>query len=72
MHVDKITPICPHCDFEFGADEMLNAGVDLYALAPNEEEADIICPYCDQNFVVKGGYIPTYTTAFSHEEIEYS
>lgn len=71
IHYEKTTVVCPHCNIDFGVDEMLSSDIDLYALAPNEEHAEIECPYCDKEFVVHGGYIPTYTTAFSHEEIEY-
>ena len=65
------TPVCPHCQHEMDTDEMLSEiGVDLFALAPREEMAVIQCPLCDQEFWVKGGYVPKYETAFSEEELQ--
>lgn len=66
------TPTCPHCGHVMDHDDMLstvNPGVDLFALAPQEGTECITCPRCDQDFWVKGGYRPHYTTAFSEEEL---
>ena len=41
----KPNVICPHCDHQYTADEMNEEStVDLWALAPNEEIADLQCP----------------------------
>ena len=72
MHIDKSRIFCPHCDHEFNDDEMMSQKDDLFAIAPNEEYADLTCPICDKDFVVRGGYEPKYTTAFTSEEIEYA
>ena len=64
----KPNVICPHCDHQYTADEMNEEStVDLWALAPNEEIADLQCPVCDLNFWVKGTYTPLYSTAFAEE-----
>lgn len=67
-------PTCPHCGHELDHDEMhISFGAstsDLYALAPDEDEAVVKCPRCDKEYAVKGGYTPHYTSAFSIEELE--
>lgn len=63
-------PTCPHCGHEMSYDDMASVNTtDLYALAPNEDTAEIECPICDKEYVVQGGYRPHYTSAFSHEEL---
>lgn len=65
-------PACPHCGHELSDDEMQLSEVsdaDLYALAPNEESAIVVCPVCDLEYWVQGGYRPYYTSAFSEEEL---
>lgn len=68
MHYKKKAVTCPHCDYEYGHDEMNECQADLWALAPLEETTNLECPVCDKSFVVKGGYRPHYTTAFAEEE----
>ena len=57
---DKI--VCPHCRHAMTDDEMHNDPTDLYALAPNEDEADVECPACSSHFIVEGRYVPVYET----------
>lgn len=69
-HHKKPTQVCPHCDHKLDYDDMLLDifnGVDLFALAPNEEIACIKCPACEQEFWVKGGYTPHYSTSLAEE-----
>ncbi len=66
---NRATPTCPHCGHAQDTDDMLLSKTDLFALAPAEESACIVCPACDQEFWVKGGYTPHYTSAFSEEEL---
>jgi hypothetical protein len=40
---------------------------DLFGLAPDEGSAAITCPACDQEYWVKGGYQPHYTSALAEE-----
>lgn len=65
-------PTCPNCGHELTDDEMQygkpTCDEDLYALAPNEGTTWIKCPLCDQDYAVKGGYRPHYTSAF-HEDL---
>jgi uncharacterized C2H2 Zn-finger protein len=72
MHYKTPTPICPHCGHVMDTDEMSygapTCDADLFALAPNEDQAVIKCPSCDAEFWVQGGYTPHYTSAFSWEE----
>ena len=53
---------CPYCEHELTDDEMYSNEVDLYALAPNEEDAAIDCPNCSEKFTVHGSYKPVYET----------
>jgi uncharacterized Zn-finger protein len=69
MHFEKPDVVCPHCDHEYTADEMNECEVDLWALAPNEDSAELKCPVCDQEFYVQGGYKPLFTTAFCEDEL---
>jgi len=66
-------PTCPHCGHQLDDDEMQygkpTCEDDLYALAPTEGTTTIECPRCDKEYVVKGGYRPHYTSAFSFEEL---
>lgn len=70
---------CPHCGHVLTDDEMAadrykagSSGSDLWAIAPNEERARVICPSasCGKPFHVRGGYIPKYTTAINEDELE--
>ena len=60
---------CPHCEYELNEDDFQESEIDLWALAPREKEAEINCPSCDKSFIVKGGYLPTYETAKTWDEI---
>lgn len=60
-------PTCPHCGHELSHDEMHDATVDLYALAPDEGRECIECPVCDKEYWVQGGYVPHYTSAAAEE-----
>ena len=62
-------PTCPHCGHELNHDEMYDAKVDLYALAPNEGKECIECPACDKEYWVQGGYTSHYTSAYAEEEL---
>jgi len=70
-YIQRKNVICPHCHHDYDADDMMATGIDLFALAPNEHDADIKCVICEEQFVVRGGYEPCYSTAFSHEELDY-
>lgn len=62
--------MCPHCGYELTYDDMSNASkADLYALAPNEDTAEVVCPQCDEEYVVQGGYRPHYTSAPSYDDL---
>lgn len=67
----KDHPTCPHCGYELDHDDMVSGfgEVDLYALAPDEGSTTITCPQCDQEYAVRGGYRPHYTSAFSEDEL---
>lgn len=60
-------PKCPHCQHTMNDDEMNAADIDLWAIAPNEEEADITCPRCDELYLCRGGYLPTYESTTNPE-----
>lgn len=65
-------PTCPHCGYALDHDDMASgfgSMNDLYAIAPQEETAVIHCPQCDQEYAVRGGYKPHYTSAFSLDEL---
>ncbi len=63
-------PTCPHCGHEMSTDEMLDSTeADLFAIAPDEQNAQIECPRCDKTYWVKGGYIPTYTSAIDEDDL---
>lgn len=64
-------PLCPHCGHEFDTDDMNANPGDLWALAPNEGQAEVICPdvLCGETFHVQGGYRPQYTTAISEDDL---
>lgn len=66
-------PTCPHCGHEMDDDEMQygkpTCDEDLFALAPAEGCAVVQCPRCDQEYAVRGGYEPHYTSAFSLDEL---
>lgn len=67
------TPTCPACDHELTLDEMLGKAVsdceDLYAIAPDEGRAEIVCPSCGVTYYVQGGYVPHYTTALDEDDL---
>lgn len=66
---DTLKPACPSCGYLLSDDDMNDCGEDLWALAPNEERACVTCPNCDTEYWVRGGYIPTYTSALAEEEL---
>lgn len=47
-------PKCSHCQHTINDDEMNAAAIDLWAIASNEDEADITCPRCDELYLCKG------------------
>lgn len=65
--------ICPHCQHNFTSDEMCEfateEGTFLYDLAHREDVESMECPVCDKSFWVRGGWHPTFTTAFAEEEL---
>lgn len=68
----KPHPTCPHCGYELNNDDMTDHSTSddaLYALAPEEGSAAVTCPQCDNEYAVKGGYKPHYTSAFSLDEL---
>lgn len=54
--------ICPYCKHEYTDDDMYASKNDLYAIAPNEETVTDICPKCQKEILIQGGYIPQYET----------
>lgn len=70
-HFQQPTPTCPHCDHAMDTDEMQygspTCSEDLFGLASDEGSAAITCPACDQEYWVKGGYRPHYTSALAEE-----
>ena len=60
---------CPHCEYELNDDDFYESYIDLWALAPNEKDAEINCQSCDKSFIIKGGYIPTYEAFKSWEDV---
>lgn len=61
-------PKCPHCGYAMDADDMMKCrDVDLFALAPREENAEVNCPSCNAVYWVSGGYTPHYTSAVSED-----
>ena len=63
-----LKPTCPACGHTMTDDEMLEHEDDLFAIAPNEENADIECPGCETPYVCKGGYRPNYTSAIDPDD----
>lgn len=72
-HYRTLRPMCPKCDHMLTIEDMNDAtpDVDLWALAPNEDQAEITCPdaACGTKFHVRGGYIPEYTTALDEDDL---
>ena len=64
-------PTCPHCGHEMTTDEMLGHPEGLFDIAPNEGAAEIKCPavLCGKTYWVQGGYVPTYTSATSEDDL---
>lgn len=63
-------PTCPACGYQMTVDDMTAQDeTDLFALATSEERDCVACPKCDIHYWVKGGYVPTYTSAFAEEEL---
>lgn len=65
------TPTCPHCGYALDYEDMQSgfSDVDLFALAPNEDTAVVMCPNCDSEYAVRGGYKPFYVSALSEDEL---
>lgn len=61
---------CPHCEHEYTDTDMENSHYDLWAICPNEETVDEICPNCKKSFLIRGGYIPEYVTFITEEDEE--
>lgn len=63
-------PACPHCGHELNDEEMGFASQDdLWRLAIEGGAAVVECPICDQEYWVKGGYKPHYTSALAEEDL---
>ncbi len=60
---------CPHCNHVFTDDDCHRCDTDIWALAPDEETAELQCPSCQQQFWVQGGFRPQYTTAISKDDL---
>ena len=68
MTTNTPTPVCPHCGHVYTTDDILQDDlVDIYGIAHCEGIAAIECPICDQEFVIKGGWKPTFSSAFAEE-----
>ena len=63
------TPTCPHCGYAMDHDDMVDAADDVFEAAVNEQRLPVLCPSCDAQYWLRGGYSPHYTTAFSEEEL---
>jgi uncharacterized protein with PIN domain len=63
-------PTCPHCGYALDSDDMHSQDADLWAAAPKESREIVKCPQCDNEYWIQGGYIPSYTSAFSEEELQ--
>lgn len=63
-------PKCPICGHILSDEEMNNSEDDLWAMAPNEAEADITCPSCGEVYLCIGGYLPTYISTTNPEGFE--
>lgn len=72
---EQPTPTCPHCGYAMDAEDMLSGlryrtgGIDLFALAPKEETAEVKCPRCGESYAVQGSYTPHYTSAISEDDL---
>jgi hypothetical protein len=64
-------PVCPHCGHQLDDDEMNADPEDLWALAPDEGRAEIVCPsgQCGKTFHAQGSYRPLYTTAINEDDL---
>ena len=63
-------PKCPFCGHILSDNEMNAEEKDLWAIAPNEEDADIFCPKCDKQYLCRGGYLSTYISTGDPEGFE--
>jgi len=59
---------CPHCHYVLDDDDMHRQDIDLWALAPREETADIDCPICGEHFYISASYTPDYQTFLTEDE----
>ena len=67
-----LRPMCPNkdCHHILLETEMEGTdGEDLFALAPEEGRAEVICPTCGMTYWVEGGYTPEYTTALDPDDL---
>jgi hypothetical protein len=65
----QATPVCPHCGHALDHEEMTHQETDLFALAPEEGKGLVVCPLCDKDYWVQGGFKPHYTSAFAEEQL---
>ena len=70
---NMVKPTCPACKQMLTDDQMSDAATsdssDLWALAPNEERAEITCPACGVHYHCQGGYRPEYTSALNEDDL---
>lgn len=66
---NEVTPQCPDCGYVMNGDDMLAAGEDLLAIAPNEERCTVKCPICDIEYWVRGSYKPVYYSSLAEEDL---
>lgn len=68
--VQRPGPTCPGCGHEMDDEDMLSChDADLFDLAQEEGTACIMCPICDAEYWVQGGYMPHYTSAFCEDQL---
>lgn len=66
----KPTPTCPHCGYAMTTDDMASFDeVNLFEIAPFEDVVGVDCPSCDKPYWVKGGFTPSYVSAFTEDQV---
>ena len=69
IECNEVTPKCPDCGYVMNGDDMLDAGEDLLALAPNEDRGVVKCPICDIEYWVRGSYKPVYYSSLCEDDL---
>lgn len=70
-YIERPEIICPHCEHGYDESDMEALACNWRELAAEENDTEVQCLICDEWFMVRVGFTPIFSTAFTKEELDY-